>query len=715
MFKHSSLSSNDLQEENVHINNNTLETSSSCDCSSDGSSDDSSDGSNRGENDKTVHHEPHESSSSTTERHESLLVRRVLKLLNLTPERFPSERLAWMELKSVFDMNAEPFVMLKGVTFEQEVSHDDEKKEIIPSNNNNNNNNNDHHHNNHDHSNSMNHHEVNHAASLNNHDDGNTLNEDPFMIISKQHSEYLQQIGRTLSYILSRVFKEKKCYHRRDLPTIWIEARKLFFDYCHEIDPSLSEAFNVPSGMNHKSGNSEFLEGDLPCHYDLKSSSQSLLNYLRVIHLENCWKLYCEELWCRLYQFTDYSKFSEVPSPVQVVNQEASKTQNVNLLEEIMQFIENDSSETNKSVEKMSKKEMKRLRNKMLKDAKKQNKASSSDNQEISEEKALISQQDWLSKKNGFFMSKQCLDNVRYFVWGYHHAFESDWYMKDILDLHFSQGTNPFSRYNNIVLLDLDNVGQSIFLLKERNFDYGKDCLMIGVAGPKYSTSLRVSEEVLRERESSLHFVKIRMLEENGCIGMNAFEKYLYDFYDRGYFKKYKDAADYLLGCLAGALHRVTDIRTRIFIVSKDDGLRHIQKSLIIRGRHSYLVTSQESLMYTLDNYLFSNDAQWDRLDREIEPTLTKFHSLSLDDLSSAISEQTSSHIIKNESINIDELSDSKVSEEEKMRVYCSITGVSFDREVHEKILGDYILEYYEKESEHKMIRIDSIRIKGRR
>ncbi|KAG2392772.1 hypothetical protein C9374_011497 [Naegleria lovaniensis] len=620
------------------------------------------------------------------------MIRRVLKLLNLTPERFPSERLALVELKHVFDMNEEPFVILNKYLLDDNI--------FLPNNN--------------DDTNSSN--QV--ENGLNSHRNGKHEK-----IISKQNSEYLQQIGRTLSYILSRVFKEKKCYHRRDLPTIWIEARKLFFDYCNEIDPSLDDSTvpveNTQACNNHSNHTktSEFMDGSLPCHEALKLSSQSLLDYLRVVNLENCWKLYCEELWCRLYQFTDYAKFSEVPplNTAQGVNQE-TKTQSAKSLEEIMQFIENDSSETNKSVEKMSKKEMKRLRNKMLKDAKKQNKASSSDNNaENSDDKSGILQQDWLTKKNGFFMPKQCLDNVRYFVWGYHHAFESDWYMKDILDLHFSQGSNPFSRYNNIVLLDLDNVGQSIFLLRERNFDYGKDCLMIGIAGPKYSTSLRVSEEVLRERESSLHFVKIRMLEENGCIGMNAFEKYLFDFYDRGYFKKYKDAADYLLGCLAGALHRVTDIRTRIFIVSKDDGLRHIQKSLIIRGRHSYLVTSQESLMYTLDNYLFSNSAQWDRLSREIEPTLTKFHSYSLDDLASTISEQTSSHINKNESIDIDELSESKVSDEEKLRVYSSTTGVSFDREVHEKILGDYILEYYEKQSAGTPIRLDSIRIKGRR
>ncbi|EFC49123.1 predicted protein [Naegleria gruberi] len=550
--------------------------------------------------------------------------------------------------------------------------------------------------------------------------------------------EYIKKIGQILTYTITRVFKEKKCFHKKDIPTIWIEARKLFTDYCQ---------------IDQCDDNSDFRTRILEILND-GDRMDKLFEICKVSNIDCLWKLYCEELWWRLYEFVDFETFSSIPTkkkefpgvekyvkqklatqqllqqdlenqqqqnqqqenpqpvPLNLVQQE----EGLNSTDQQQQPLESDnisidsSSTTDSTVgEKKSKKELKRIRNKLLKEAKKQKKPPTDDSalSTISEEVFV--------KRGGFFMNKACLDNVRYFVWGYYNAFEPNWYTKDILDLHFNEKKheNPYGRFKNIILLDLDNVGQSIFLLKERNFDYGKDCLLIGVAGPKYSTSIKVSEEVLRERGSSLHFVKIRLSEQN-LSGMNSFEKYLFDFYDKGYFKKFKDAADYLLGAIAGALHRITDLHTRIFIVSKDDGLRHIQKSLITRGRASHLVTSQESLMYTLDNYLFTPSEQWNRLTDLAKPTLTKFEQLNFDELTKSIEPRTVDYKQRLNNIDIQQLSDSIVSEEEKIRVYSSTTGVVFGREIHEKIMGDYIYDYYSNVKD-RQVYLENIRIKGRR
>ena len=560
-------------------------------------------------------------------------LKQVLTRLNLTPDRFPNFALSYLEISSVFDMKSSPFSSIPPI-------------------------------------------------------------DSPNSIITIDNSDiiYFEKIGQSISSIMARIFKEKKCFHKRDLPTIWIEARQLFIDYLLGLDKS---AIYVDSKISD---------------YDTAFSKDlSLLDNLRVHNVENCWKLYCEELWWRLYKFTTYQDFSQVPQiekPAPFAKEDDSA-----LIEEVMSNLTISSNSGDKMT---SKKELKRLRNKKIREIKKQQRAEVSSESPPSGVTDTEPEEKIYTKKVGFFLTKQSLDNIRYFVWGYHFAFNPEWYMKDILDMHFKASEvsdkSPFERFDNIVLLDLDNVGQSIFMLKERNFEYGPSVLMIGVAGPRYSTSIKVSEEMTRERDSGLHFVKIRMMEGKGY---NLFERYISDFYESGYFKKYKDIADYLLGGLAGALHRVASIKTRIFIVSKDDGLRHIQKSLIVRGRPSFLVTSQESLIETLDNYLLETEDQYKRLTTELQPTLSKFYSSSIQDLAQQISSKTSDYEERVESIPIESVKDSFVSDDEKFRVYTSTTGVAFGRDKVEQIMGDYIFEYYSK-CENQVF-LDNIRIKGRR
>eukprot|EP01080_Neovahlkampfia_damariscottae_P011222 gene11222-4044_t len=205
-------------------------------------------------------------------------------------------------------------------------------------------------------------------------------------------------------------------------------------------------------------------------------------------------------------------------------------------------------------------------------------------NNEKMNENSITNSQDGV-----YTLSKQFQDFIRYFIWGYHYGVqfkkkEKSWWCSILSDLN---------DVDDIILIDMDNAGRSLQLLKKENFNF-KKTKFIGICGHDLKETKIIKESA---EAGNILLYKLNLIQS--LEDFDDLEKYLNHFYEKGYHKKYKNAADYALSAFCGAIHRLFSLDVRVWIISSDDGLEWPVKNLTMRGRLSYRIP-QDDMIFVL-------------------------------------------------------------------------------------------------------------------
>lgn len=201
------------------------------------------------------------------------------------------------------------------------------------------------------------------------------------------------------------------------------------------------------------------------------------------------------------------------------------------------------------------------------------------------------------NRDSSFGMGKKAHDFIRYYIWGYHYTFpykqtSREWWCSKVLNLK--------GKIDHLVLIDLDNAGKSIKLLNDIKFKY-KNTKFFAFCGFQMKETELIKDCI---KNGVLELYKIDLTKK--LEDMDSLERYLNQFYENNYFKKYKNVADYALSAFCGAIHRFVPLDVQLWVISKDDGLDWPVRNSFIRGRVSKRVP-EEDMLETLDKYIEMN------------------------------------------------------------------------------------------------------------
>ena len=258
----------------------------------------------------------------------------------------------------------------------------------------------------------------------------------------------------------------------------------------------------------------------------------------------------------------------------------------------------------------------------------------------------------------------------------------------------------------DLFLIDMDNVAHSLSLLKSSPVavlkELNRSVFLFGFCGPDFNQSPSKNPDTIKwiQQERALKLITV-----NPASPSNDLEQLMQAFYSDGYYRKYKNAADFLLSCFCGAAHRLLDLEIRFWLVSRDEDLEFPVKALKYRGRRAFRI-NDSALVDKLEFVSSSSDelfgAKVRMNDAEDRLLINRTLLANTDRSASTYSQDLPTQIILPS-----EYSESEI----RLKISETTKGVFFDRPEAEEQMGNLIAEAIARSAK----KIEWIELRGRR